>query len=81
VAGENPLQLDSPKPGMKVQDYMNLENRFRMLSKSHPDHAREYFKQAQADADARWESYRRLAAPVTAPPASSDPATPAAAPA
>jgi pyruvate-ferredoxin/flavodoxin oxidoreductase len=67
ASGQNPLQLDSRQPSLKVLDYMNLENRFRMLEKTHPDHAREYFKQAQADVDARWESYQRLAAPAPAP--------------
>jgi len=66
--GENPLQLDSQNPRMKVQEYMNLENRFRMLSKSHPDHAREFFKQAQSDADSRWQYFQKLAA-STAPAA------------
>jgi plasmid maintenance system antidote protein VapI len=37
-------KLLEKNPRMKVQEYMNLENRFRMLSKSHPDHAREFFK-------------------------------------
>jgi pyruvate-ferredoxin/flavodoxin oxidoreductase len=63
--GENPLQLDSQNPRMKVQEYMNLENRFRMLTKSHPDHARAFFKQAQSDADARWQYFQRLSAPTT----------------
>jgi pyruvate-ferredoxin/flavodoxin oxidoreductase len=62
--GENPLQLDSQKPRIKVQDYLNLENRFRMLTKSHPDHAREYFKKSQEDVDARWAQFQRLAAGV-----------------
>jgi pyruvate-ferredoxin/flavodoxin oxidoreductase len=66
--GENPLQLDSQNPRLKVQDYMNLENRFRMLTKSHPDHAREFFKLAQSDAHARWQYFQRLAASAPAGP-------------
>jgi pyruvate-ferredoxin/flavodoxin oxidoreductase len=73
--GENPLQVDSQNPRLKVQDYMNLENRFRMLTKSHPDHAREFFKQAQADADARWHFYQRLAASPPAGTGSGETAT------
>jgi pyruvate-ferredoxin/flavodoxin oxidoreductase len=63
--GETPLSLDSQDPRMKVQEYLNLENRFRMLTKSHPDHARELFKRAQSDVDARWQYYQRLAALVS----------------
>ena len=60
--GENPLQLDSAAPRMKVQDYLRLENRFRMLGQSHPDDASALFKQAQDDADTRWALYQYLAA-------------------
>ena len=34
--GENPLQLDSQAPKMKVQEYLNMENRFRMLARACP---------------------------------------------
>jgi pyruvate/2-oxoacid:ferredoxin oxidoreductase beta subunit len=30
--GENPLHLDSAAPKLPVADYLNLENRFKMLS-------------------------------------------------
>jgi pyruvate-ferredoxin/flavodoxin oxidoreductase len=73
--GENPLQLDSQNPRLKVQDYMNLENRFRMLTKSHPDHARKFFKQAQSDADARWQYFQQLASSTPTGPASGEAVT------
>ncbi|MBI4664624.1 MAG: pyruvate:ferredoxin (flavodoxin) oxidoreductase [Verrucomicrobia bacterium] len=60
--GENPLQLDSQAPKMKVQEYLNLENRFRMLTQSAPELAKQYFGQAQSDAEARWQFYQHLAA-------------------
>ncbi len=59
--GLNPMQLDSTQPRMKVSEYRNMENRFRMLSKSKPEEAREYFEQAQLDADSRWHLYQYLA--------------------
>ncbi len=62
TAGLNPLQLDSQHPRIKVQEYLNMENRFRMLAKSHPDHARDFFKKAQTDVDARWAHYQQMAA-------------------
>jgi len=60
--GENPLQLDSQTPRTKVQEYLSLENRFKMLTKSNPDQARELFNQAQRDAENRWQFYQYLAA-------------------
>lgn len=77
--GENPFQLDSSPPRAKVADYMNLENRFRMLAKSKPDDARKYFEQAQLDADSRWKFYQYMAARPFASkvsPAATSPTTP-----
>ncbi len=59
--GENPLQLDSPGPRMKVADYFKLENRFKMLEKSEPRAAKELLGQAQADVNARRTFYEFLA--------------------
>jgi pyruvate-ferredoxin/flavodoxin oxidoreductase len=60
--GENPLQLDSSPPRMKVEDYFKLENRFRMLGKTHPAAAKELAIRAQTDADTRRGLYEYLAA-------------------
>jgi pyruvate-ferredoxin/flavodoxin oxidoreductase len=59
--GENPLQLDSPGPRMKVADYFKLENRFKMLEKSEPRAAKELLGRAQADVNARRTFYEFLA--------------------
>jgi pyruvate-ferredoxin/flavodoxin oxidoreductase len=60
--GENPLLLDSPPPRSKVAEYLNLENRFRMLAKIKPQEARTYYEQTQLDVDTRWQLYQSLAA-------------------
>ena len=60
--GENPLQLDSAGPRMKVADYFKLENRFKMLEKSEPRAAKELLAQAQADVSDRRAFYEFLAA-------------------
>jgi pyruvate-ferredoxin/flavodoxin oxidoreductase len=60
--GENPLQLDSAAAKCKVQDYLQSENRFKMLLKSKPEDAKRLFEQAQRDADARWQLYSYLSA-------------------
>jgi len=60
--GENPLQLDSSAPKLKVQDYLLSENRFKMLTKSKPEDAKRFFGQAQTDVERRWKYYQYLAA-------------------
>ncbi|HXR45850.1 MAG TPA: pyruvate:ferredoxin (flavodoxin) oxidoreductase [Candidatus Limnocylindrales bacterium] len=58
--GENPLQLDSLAAKSKIQDFLLSENRFKMLTKSKPDAAKQLFAQAQADSDRRWKFYQYL---------------------
>jgi pyruvate-ferredoxin/flavodoxin oxidoreductase len=58
---ENPLQLDSAAPRVKVADYFKLEQRFKMLEKSEPRAARELLAQAQADVNSRRAFYEFLA--------------------
>jgi pyruvate-ferredoxin/flavodoxin oxidoreductase len=59
--GENPLSLDSRKPRGSVEDYMYMENRFKMLTKSDPERAKELLEDAQQDVDTRWKLYEYLA--------------------
>jgi pyruvate-ferredoxin/flavodoxin oxidoreductase len=59
--GENPLQLDSAAPRVKIADYFKLEQRFKILEKSDPRAARELLAQAQADVNARRAFYEFLA--------------------
>ena len=61
--GENPLQLDGPAPKRPLAEAMATENRFRMLSLSQPERARELERQAQRDLDRRWAFYRAMAQP------------------
>lgn len=60
--GENPLQLDSQSPRIKLGEYRALENRFKMLDKSHPEHAKTLLAQAQEEVNLRWKLYQHLAA-------------------
>jgi pyruvate-ferredoxin/flavodoxin oxidoreductase len=68
--GENPLQLDSQPPKARIQDYLNSENRFKMLTKGHPDEAKKFFEQAQVDADHRRKFYEFLSTPTNGAPKS-----------
>jgi len=60
--GENPLQLDSAPARMKVADYYQLENRFKMLGQADPETAKTLFARAQEDVNVRREFYEYLAA-------------------
>ncbi len=40
---------------------MYQENRFKMLTKSKPEVAKQLLQQAQAEVDARWQMYQYLA--------------------
>ncbi|AVH72459.1 pyruvate:ferredoxin (flavodoxin) oxidoreductase [Nostoc sp. 'Lobaria pulmonaria (5183) cyanobiont'] len=59
--GKNPLQLDMRSPKQSVEHSMYQENRFKMLTKSKPDVAKHLLEQAQAEVDARWQTYQYLA--------------------
>jgi pyruvate-ferredoxin/flavodoxin oxidoreductase len=67
TAGENPLQLDSRTPTRKVQDFLQMETRFKMLTKSKPEDAKRLWAQAQQDAEARFRLYEYLAQRKTSP--------------
>ena len=69
--GENPLQLDSRSPKIPLEDFMYRENRFKMLTKSHPDDARRMLQEAQRAVQSRWRFYEFMATrrPSGPPPA------------
>jgi pyruvate-ferredoxin/flavodoxin oxidoreductase len=69
LAGENPLLLDSRTPTRKVQDYLLMETRFKMLTKSKPEDAKRLWAEAQHDAEVRYRFYEYLASRKTATPA------------
>jgi len=61
MAGENPLMLDSRTPTRKVEEFLLQQTRFKMLSKTKPEDAKRLWKQAQHDADVRFQLYESLA--------------------
>ncbi|MGA2297855.1 MAG: pyruvate:ferredoxin (flavodoxin) oxidoreductase [FCB group bacterium] len=59
--GLNPMILDNKTLKVPVADYMNTENRFKMLTKSKPQVAAELYKQAQKDIESRFKYYQYMA--------------------
>ncbi len=62
MMGQNPLTLDSRRPKLPLEKYLYMENRFKMLTKSNPEVARELLETAQADIHEKWDLYEHLAA-------------------
>jgi pyruvate-ferredoxin/flavodoxin oxidoreductase len=65
ASGDSPLHLDSPAPRLPLDRYLYRENRFQMLTKSHPEEAKRLLQQAQDDVNRRWQFYAYLAAQPT----------------
>jgi pyruvate-ferredoxin/flavodoxin oxidoreductase len=61
AVGQNPLLLDSRTPTKKVNDFLLMETRFKMLTKSKPEDAKQLWAQAQHDAEVRYRLYEYLA--------------------
>ncbi len=60
--GRNPMQLDSRKPQLPIEEYMWAEARFKMLAKMDPARAKHLAALAQEAADERWARYEYMAA-------------------
>ena len=69
LEGHNPMQLDSPAPKIPVSEYLNMENRYRMLMKSDPGRAKMLMEQAQKAINANRELYESFAREEVAEPA------------
>ncbi len=57
----NPLQLEKPTRNLPMSEYVQMENRFKMLFKSNPEEANRLIRHAQKDADVRRALYEYLA--------------------
>ncbi|HEX3014928.1 MAG TPA: 4Fe-4S dicluster domain-containing protein, partial [Desulfobacteria bacterium] len=60
-AGQNPFSLDSKEPTSSFREFLEGEIRYGSLKTLFPDVANELFTAAEADANARYQSYKRLA--------------------
>ena len=59
--GKNPLKLDSGAPKISFQEYAYKETRYKMLTKSEPEHAAFLMKEAQKFVDDKWKIYEKMA--------------------
>ncbi len=56
--GKNPFTLDTPVPKTALQDFMNLETRFKGLQRANPAHAAELYAKAQEEISNRFHYYQ-----------------------
>ncbi len=59
--GQNPLHLDSKPPILKYSEAAMKENRFRVLTQTHPDNAKRLMAEADKLVAARFDLYQKLA--------------------
>ena len=60
--GKNPFKLESKGLKIPLKDYAYMETRYKMLTKSDPETAKELIKLAQQDVYDRWNTYEQMAA-------------------
>ena len=53
--GKNPFQLDCKAPSLELEKYIYNETRYKMLSLSQPELARQFLGEAQNDVAVRWQ--------------------------
>jgi pyruvate-ferredoxin/flavodoxin oxidoreductase len=62
LEGKKALTLDSRPPKIPFEKYAYMETRYKMLTKSHPDTAKELLGLAQKDTDYRYHLIEKMAA-------------------
>jgi len=58
--GENPFKLDSKAPTISLEEYIYNETRFKMLTKSMPERAKQLLTLAQKEVSERWQLYEKM---------------------
>ncbi|OIO38204.1 MAG: pyruvate:ferredoxin (flavodoxin) oxidoreductase [Candidatus Omnitrophica bacterium CG1_02_46_14] len=62
--GENPLQIESPSNTIPIEQYMMMENRYKMRAKGEPGELKQLFNKAQQNIDAKKKLYKHMAEPA-----------------
>ncbi|KYC45654.1 MAG: Ketoisovalerate oxidoreductase subunit VorA [Candidatus Methanofastidiosum methylothiophilum] len=56
--GKNPLQLDSGKPSLPIDNYVYNETRFKVLLHSNPEIAKKFLEDLKKDIQKKWSFYK-----------------------
>lgn len=57
---EHPMTVDSKRPTMDYEEFLDGEVRYASLKRTFPEHAQQLFAMAKADAGARYEKYKAM---------------------
>ena len=57
---EKPMTVDSKRPVMDYEEFLEGEVRYASLKRTFPEHAQRLFAQAKEDAAARYEKYKAM---------------------
>ena len=58
---QRPMELDSTRPRIPLEQYIYKETRYSLLSRINPDRAKSLLKNAQRDVERKWNLYEELA--------------------
>jgi pyruvate-ferredoxin/flavodoxin oxidoreductase len=58
----SPVSRWARAPKIPIEQFLYMENRFKMLTKSKPEEARRLLEEAQKDVQTRWRMYEYLSA-------------------
>lgn len=58
--GKNPFIIDSKEPKLEFEDFLNGENRYKILAHDHPDVAEKLFKEAAENAMHRYKYLKKI---------------------
>jgi len=59
--GESPLHMDSKPPSIPYEEFTSTETRFAVLTRTHPEDAARFLKQAQQHAKEKYSLYEQMA--------------------
>ncbi|MBR5315173.1 MAG: pyruvate:ferredoxin (flavodoxin) oxidoreductase, partial [Firmicutes bacterium] len=57
---EKPMKIDSKKPNLNYEEFLDGETRYAALKRTFPEHAEVLFKAAKEDAEAKYEKYKAM---------------------
>ncbi|MEE1087128.1 MAG: pyruvate:ferredoxin (flavodoxin) oxidoreductase [Schaedlerella sp.] len=57
---EKPMKVDSKKPTLDYEEFLDGETRYASLKRTFPEHAETLFKAAKEDADVKYQKYKTL---------------------
>ena len=58
--GKNPFSLDSKEPTLSYEEFLEGENRYQVLMRTHPEEAKKLFEEAAQRSRDKYEHLKKL---------------------